>query len=242
MKKSYIQDCINKYYLGGKCESVVWEIEDNSANINFASETKDTVGFCKFNLELPNSELPISFTTSLLKLLAITDEDVMLDLVTHETGLPTKLKISDNKFDLNYHLGEIDTIEKVPNVNEVDYDFSWEIDNEFISNFIKAHNALEKTPQFTLNTNTTPQGENVVEIVIGERTQHANKVKFTELVKITNPCKELLPFSATVFKEILAANRGCKGTIEVSTKGLAKIIFDDTEANCFVQYFMVRMQ
>tara|TARA_B100000497_G_scaffold69329_1_gene78106 strand:- start:257 stop:982 length:726 start_codon:yes stop_codon:yes gene_type:complete len=241
MKKSYIQDCINKYHLGGKCESVVWDVKNGKVNIDFATDTKDTVGNISFNLDVSNCDLPISFTSSLLRLLAITDEDVMLELITHETGLPTKLKISDNKFDLNYHLGELDIIEKVPSVNEIEYDFSWDLNDEFISNFVKAHNALEKTPQFTLNTTTTPQGEDVVELVLGERTQHANKVKFTELLKDTNTLSsELLPFSATVFREILTANRGCIGKIQVSTKGLAKIEFE-TEG-CKVEYFMVRMQ
>lgn len=240
MKKSYIQDCINKYYLGGKCESVVWDIKDKEVSIDFANDIKDTVGNITFKLDIDNSELPINYTTSLLKLLAITDEDVVLELITHETGLPTKLKISDNKFDLNYHLGELDVIEKVPNVNEIDYDFTWEINDEFSNNFIKAHNALEKTPQFTLNTNTTPQGENVVELVLGERTPHANKVKFTELVNILNLNNELLPFSAIIFREILSANKGTNGTIQVSNQGLAKIEFKTED--CSVEYFMVRQQ
>lgn len=240
MKKSYIQDCINKYYLGGKCEAVVWDIQDKEVSIDFATDTKDTVGNINFKLDIGNSNLPISYTTSLLKLLAITDEDVVLELITHETGLPTKLKISDNKFDLNYHLGELDVIEKVPTVNEIDYDFTWEINDEFSNNFIKAHNALEKTAQFTLNTTVTPQGENVVELVLGERTQHANKVKFTELVNIINSGNELLPFSATIFREILSANKGSKGTIQVSNQGLAKITFQSED--CSVEYFMVRQQ
>lgn len=45
--------------------------------------------------------------------------------------------------------------------------------------FLKAHNALEKIKDFTLNTATTKQDENVVEIMLGERTKHSNKVKFT---------------------------------------------------------------
>ena len=99
MKKSYIQDCINRYHLGGKCESVVWDVKNGKVNIDFATDTKDTVGNISFNLEVSNCDLPISFTSSLLRLLAITDEDVMLELITHETGLPTKLKISDNNHD-----------------------------------------------------------------------------------------------------------------------------------------------
>ena len=53
MKKSYIQDCINKYYLGGACESVVWDVKDKEISIDFANDIKDTVGNITFKLVVP---------------------------------------------------------------------------------------------------------------------------------------------------------------------------------------------
>ena len=105
--------------------------------------------------------------------------------------------------------------------------------------FLKAHNALEKTNEFTLNTTTTPQGENVVEIVIGERERHANKIKFTEPAEFET-ASDLLPFSATVIREILSANKGSEGSASVSNKGLLKISFNTDES--LVEYFVVRQQ
>jgi hypothetical protein len=58
-----------------------------------------------------------------------------------------------------------------------------------LRDFLKAHNALEKVKDVTLNTATTKQGENVVEIVLGERSQHSHKVKFTELAEFITHSK-----------------------------------------------------
>lgn len=239
MKKSNIVSNIQKYYLGGLSKGVIWNIQNNQAIINFTTETKDTVGKLFFNIDLDECEIGINNTDALLRLLSITDEELQLELDTKETGLPTKLRIQDKKYDLDYNLSDPKIIEKVPNVQEIDYDFTFKLNDEFINSFLKAHNALEKTNEFSLNTVTTSQGENVVEIIIGERERHANKIKFNEPAEFESP-SDLLPFSATVIREILSANKGSEGTASVSNKGLLKISFNTDES--LVEYFVVRQQ
>jgi len=239
MKKSNIVSNIQKYYLGGLSKGVIWNIKNNKVNISFTTETKDTVGDLVFDLNLDDCEIGINNTDALLRLLSITDEELQLELDTKETGLPTKLRIQDKKYDLDYNLSDSKIIERVPTVQEIDYDFTFKLNDEFINSFLKAHNALEKTNEFSLNTSTTPQGENVVEIIIGERERHANKIKFTEPAEFTTP-SDLIPFSALVIREILSANKGSKGTASVSNKGLLKIEFNTDESS--VKYFVVRQQ
>ena len=239
MKKSHIVSNIQKYYLGGLSKGVIWNIQNNQAVIEFTTETKDTVGKLFFNLNLDECEIGINNTDALLRLLNITDEELQLELDTKETGLPTKLRIQDKKYDLDYNLSDPKIIEKVPNVQEIDYDFTFTLNDEFINSFLKAHNALEKTNEFTLNTSTTTQGENVVEIVIGERVRHANKIKFTEPAEFETQ-SDLLPFSAIVIREILSANKDSEGTASVSNKGLLKISFNTDSS--LVEYFVVRQQ
>jgi hypothetical protein len=239
VKKSYIVDNIQKYYLGGLTKEVIWDLVGGKATINFATETKDAVGQVIFDLSLPDSQLAIYNTDALLRLIGITNEEIQIELSKGPTGLIDKLKIQDNKFDLNYHLSDINSIPEVPNVQEVDYDFSFKINDEFITGFLKAHNALEKVKDVTLNTTTTPQGENVIEIILGERSQHSHKVKFTELAEFTSQ-SDLLPFSAIVLREVLSANKGTEGIMYVSNKGLAKLEFNSEKG--FAKYFVVRQQ
>ena len=239
MKKSYIVDSIQKYYLGGLTKEVIWGLIGGKATIDFTTETKDAVGQVTFDLPLPDGQLAIYNTDALLRLIGITNEEIQIELSKGPTGLIDKLKIQDNKFDLNYHLSYINSIPEVPNVQEVDYDFSFRINDEFINGFIKAHNALEKIKDVTLNTAVTPQGENVVEIILGERSQHSHKVKFTEIAEFTTQ-SDLLPFSAIVLREIFSANKGTEGVMYVSNKGLAKLEFSSEKG--FAKYFVVRQQ
>jgi len=239
LKKNHIVDNIEKYYLNGLTKQVVWDIKGGKSTVEFATETKNAVGKVEFSVPLPDGSLAIYSTDALLRLLAITSEEIQIELSKNNTGLVDKLKIQDNKFDLNYHLSDLSIIPEVPNVQSVDYDFKFKVDDEFISGFLKAHNALEKTEDVTLNTTTTKQGENVVEIVLGERSQHSHKVKFTEMAEFTTQ-SDLIPFSANVLREILAANKGTEGQIEISNKGLMKLEFNSDESSA--EYFVVRQQ
>ena len=239
MKKSHIVNNIEKYYLNGLTKEVVWNIVDGKATIDFATETKDAIGKVIFDMPLPDGSLAIYSTDALLRLINITSEEIQIELSKGPTGLIDKLKIQDNKFDLNYHLSDINSIPEVPKVAETDYDFNFKVNDEFITGFLKAHNALEKVKDVTLNTSTTKQGENVVEIVLGERSQHSHKVKFTELAEFESQ-SDLLPFSANVLREVLAANKGVEGTIQVSNKGLMKLEFNSEDS--MAKYFIVRQQ
>ena len=242
MKKSHIVSNIEKYYLnglGGLVGGVVWNLDGSQAKINFSTETKDAVGELTFDLPLPENKIGIYNTDSLLKLINITNEDLQLELKADNTGIVNKLKISDNKIDLDYNLSDATIIQEVPKVQEVDYNFTFKINDEFIDGFLKAHNALEKIRDFTLNTSVTKQDEKVVEIILGERTPHSNKVKFTEPSEFESS-SDIIPFSAIVFREILSANKGTEGTMFISNKGLAKIEFEDKESS--VKYFIVRQE
>ena len=239
MKKSHIVDNIEKYFLGGLVGGVVWKLNGSKSTINFSTETKDAVGELEFDLPLPEGQIGIYNTDSLLRLLSITNEDLQLELKADNTGIVNKLKISDNKFDLDYNLSDATIIQEVPKVQEVDYNFTFKINDEFINGFLKAHNALEKIKDFTLTAVVDKLGVNVVEIVLGERTKHSNKAKFTEPAEFTSP-SDIIPFSATVFREIISANKGTEGTMSVSNKGLAKIEFVNESSS--VKYFVVRQQ
>ena len=239
MKKSHIVSNIEKYYLNGLTKEVVWNLVGGKATIDFTTETKNAVGQVIFNIPLPDGPLAIYSTDALLRLINITSEEIQIELSKGPTGLIDKLKIQDNKFDLNYHLSDINSIPEVPKVAETDYDFNFKVDDEFITGFLKAHNALEKVKDVTLNTTTTEQGENVVEIILGERSQHSHKVKFTELAEFTSQ-SDLIPFSAIVLREILSVNKGIEGIIYVSNKGLMKLEFNSEESTA--KYFVVRQQ
>ena len=64
MKKNYIVENIEKYFLGGLVSGVVWKLDGNQVTINFSTETKDAAGVLTFNLPLPEGQVGIYYTDS----------------------------------------------------------------------------------------------------------------------------------------------------------------------------------
>ena len=79
--------------------------------------------------------------------------------------------------------------------------------------------------------------EKLVEFTIGEGTTYANKIKLQTPASYLIGSSEL-PFSASIFREILLANKMAKGKIKINEEGLLKVIF--TEDNITSTYFLVR--
>jgi hypothetical protein len=237
MNKEILQSVIDKYYLNGLCESVKWNIKDKELTINAVLTTKNAITkiTCN-NIDIEDSELCIFNTSQLLSLLSITNDFIELKVESKQLT-PIKLNIADNQYDLSYHLSDSSIIPSVATIEEpINYDFEFNINNEFITKFIKSYAALDKNPRFTMQAHLTPEDKEV-EIVMGAAEQHANKIKFREIgefIMSTEP----IPFPANIFKEIFSANKEGKGTVYVSNQGLSKIIFEEDPIS--VTYFVAR--
>ena len=236
VNKLILQSVINKYYLGEN-ESVKWKIKDKTLTIDFMSISKEVIGkITHNNIDIEDSELCIFNTSQLLSLLSITNDFIELKVESKQLT-PIKLNIADNQYDLSYHLSDSSIIPSVATIEEpINYDFEFDIDNEFIVKFIKSYAALDKNPRFTMQAHLTPENKEI-EIVMGAAEQHANKIKFRkegEFIMSTDP----IPFPANIFKEILSANKEAKGKAYVSNQGFAKIVFEEDPIS--VTYFVAR--
>lgn len=237
MNKEILMNVIDKYYLNGLCESVKWNIKDKQLTINAVLATKNAITKISCSdVEIDDSDLCIFNTTQLINLLSITDDFVELNVESIKS-VPVKLNIADNQYDLSYHLSDASIIPSVATIEEpISYDFEFDINNEFITKFIKSYAALDKNPRFTMQAHLTPENKEV-EIVMGAAEQHANKIKFKEegeFIMSTDP----IPFPANIFKEIFSANKNATGRVYVSCQGLAKVTF--TEDPISVTYFVAR--
>ena len=237
MNKEILMNVIDKYYLNGLCESVKWNVKDKQLTINAVLSTKNAI--TKINcsdVDIDDSELCIFNTTQLISLLSITDDFVEVKVESKQLT-PIKLNIADNQYDLSYHLSDASIIPSVATIEEpISYDFEFDINNEFITKFIKSYAALDKNPRFTMQAHLTPENKEV-EIVMGAAEQHANKIKFKEegeFIMSTEP----IPFPSNIFKEIFSANKNATGKVYVSCQGLAKVTF--TEDPISVTYFVAR--
>ena len=232
MKKSLLQNFINKYHLAGIAESVK-VVSNGKLECNFVSDDQNLVGNVTLNSnQLENAELGIYQTSQLNKLLTALDEDLDIKL-DKANDTVFSMVLSDKKTNVKFMLADLSIIKKTPALKDLPaFDIELELDSDVVDKFIRAKNALSdanifavkcdgKTTQFILNYSTTL----------------TNRITFN--VKTTKASNtDMVAFSANTFKEILVANKGMKGTMKISSKGIAKIEFSDKEFSCF--YYIVK--
>ena len=154
MEKKYLTQFIDKYHLNGLVESVKWNsTESDGFSVKFVTQTKDCAGTIKTTQDLGfgKHDICIYSTSQFNKILSVMDTFMTADVVTGSQNIPYQLSIKDNDFDLTYYLSSEDLIPTAPKINEPEqYDVEFDIDEDFIKNFIKAHNALDKPNYFTV--------------------------------------------------------------------------------------------
>jgi len=236
MEKKILIQLIESFYLNGLSTQVKFKIKGNQAHIKFATDNKDCIGEIKAPVQLEDCEIGIFNTAQLLKLLNITNEYIELKL-EKQNGYFLKLHISDNQFDLSYNLSDLGLIQDpgiAPNLPPHDLEFS--INYDFTQKFIKAHNALDKPPRFEIGIVKDFQNEDVINFIIGEKSNYSNKVTFTEPGKLISKIKSI-PFNANNFREIISVSKSSTGTAYLYKDGLLKISLK--EEGIESKYFLV---
>ena len=242
MEKKNLTQVIDKYHLNGLIESVSWNsTEDDGMSVKFVTPTKDCAGIVSTTKDLGLGETNISIysTSQFNKLLGIMDMAMVnIEVVTGNQGIPYQLKVKDNDFDLDFYLSSEDLIPNVPTINEPEeYDVEFSIDEDFVKNFTKAYNALEKPNRFEIGCKSIDEIK-YVELTIGDSATFANKIKMVQPSEYTIGV-EPMSFSANIVKEILAVNKTSEGKAKINEAGLLKLEF--TEDDITSTYFVVRL-
>jgi len=225
MKKPYLEDVIEKYYLGGLVERVKIQIIDKRLMTQFISSQKNLVGVLDApNMELPDCEFGVYDTSQLLKLIGITNHFLVLDVEMNK-GIANKLLIADNEFNLEYTLADTMLTPSVPTINEPNYAMVAELDEEFVARFLKAKKALG-TEVFTVKQGS----EATMEFMLGGVEGYTNKINFNIKLKQSSVPGDPIKFPINEFGEILLANKQfTSGELSVSEDGLLKIEFTNEE-------------
>ena len=225
MKKPYLEDVIEKYYLGGLVERVKIQIIDKRLMTQFISSQKNLVGVLDApNMELPDCEFGVYDTSQLLKLIGITNHFLVLDVEMNK-GIANKLLIADNEFNLEYALADTMLTPSVPSINEPNYAMVAELDEEFVARFLKAKKALG-TEVFTVKQGS----EATMEFMLGGTEGYTNKINFNIPLKESSVPGAPIKFPINEFGEILSANKQfTSGELSVSEDGLLKIEFTNEE-------------
>lgn len=231
MKKQSLNEFIEKYSLGGEIESVKLQSSTDKLSVKFISDDKTLLGMVNATeIEFPVGEFGVYTTSQLKSLLNVLEPTV--DVVS-ETAF---IKFSDKATSVNYMLADLSVIPAVPELKQLpEFNVEMNIDDEFISKFIKAKGALNSIDTFTF---VCKDGKG--EIVLGYSTINTNRIS----LKVPCVCSgDVTPisFSAKYLKEILNANRNSKSaTMKIASAGLCKLTFQTDTID--TEYFLVELK
>ena len=235
MEKSKLQSFINRYYLAGNCEAVTLKEAEQSITCELIDMDQTVVGKIKWNTTpFMKGMLGINHTGALIKMLGAVGENISID-VKEAAGKNYAMKISEVTTHATFMLADTTVIPAVPTINaEPDYLVQIAVNDEFISKFIKAKNALPDAKNFAVQVQN-----GIVKFIINYTTVNSDNITFEVG---TSPGVDMEPvcFSADKLKEVLVANRGDVGQLHVSPDGLSRIDFigSDFESS----YWLVMLQ
>jgi hypothetical protein len=240
ISKLKLKDIINKYYLGTN-ESVIWNVKNKKLEINFNNPTKDLIGNITSTLDLEDCKLPVFNTKKLLNLVSICDGDLLLEPEMNK-NIFTKLKISDNSFNLIYALADELVIPKSVSLKEEpEWDLEFLLEKEDISNLLKAQSAMSESDVLIIKPSVNALNESVCEFVFGDEEGYNNKINYHIVVDIPFELDFNLPFSSLLLKNVLYVNKESQTSkMKISTKGLLKLEFEFGDIKN--TYYIVRKQ
>jgi len=238
MEKSKFERFISKYNLGGSCESVVLKSEGRTTTVRSISDDKNVLGeIVASSLDFPEGEFGIYDTKKLRSILSVLEEQ--LTIATQTSGdKVTALNITDGSTKTTFVLADQSVIPTVPELKKLPpMDFTITLDAKFVNTFIKAKGALSEVETFTVMSDGN---DNTASVILGYAATNTNRIVITAN---TNTAVQMEPtsFSANYLREILSANKEVTtGTLEISSKGLAKASFefDGTTAT----YYLVQVK
>lgn len=235
MEKSKLQSFINRYFLAGNCEAVTLKELDGAIGCELIDMDQTVVGKIKWNTTpFMTGMLGINHTGALIKMLGAVGENINID-VQNAAGKNYAMKISEGSTKATFMLADTTVIPAVPSINaEPDYAVTIPVNEEFISKFIKAKNALPDAKNFAVQVQS-----GIIKFIINYTTVNADNITF-EVGNTTGADMDPVCFSADKLKEVLVANRGDAGELKVSPDGLSRIAF--TGADFESTYWLVMLQ
>jgi hypothetical protein len=235
MEKSKLQSFISRYYLAGNCEAVILKENEKGVGCELIDIDQTVVGKIQWMTEpFMKGTLGINHTGALIKMLSALGENISID-VKDAAGKNYAMTISEGSTKATFMLADTTVIPSVPTISaEPDYQIQIAVNEEFISKFIKAKNALPDAKNFAVQVKG-----GVIKFIINYTTVNSDNISF-EVGTTTNGDMDPVCFSADKLKEVLVANRGDAGQLHVSPDGLSRIDFvgSDFESS----YWLVMLQ
>ena len=240
MDKQKLVSTINKYHLGGLIETVKWKINGKTITIPFISPDQDLIGLISNpDFDLEDKDIAVYDTNRLLKLISITGQFIVLEIEKNKKINP-KLLIEDNEYNLKYTLADPNIIPQVPDIDEsMGYDIEFDLNKEFISNFIKAYKVID-SKNLKVESYYDENDGWKLKFILGENNDYSNKIELSLQAQIEIPGNNLL-FKSDYFKEIFDNNKDLiSGKGFINEGGLIKFEFINEHGVKSIYYIVAK--
>lgn len=238
MEKSRLERFIAKYNLGGACESVKMVAAGTALSVRSVSDDKNVLVEVKSDdMQFLNGEYSVYETKKLRSLLGVVGEKLSITPTKDKAGKVVGLVFNDNDAKATFVLADESVIPKVPDLKKLPpMDLEIEVDEKFVSTFIRAKSALPDVDTFDVMSEGL--GSEAA-VVIGYSKNNTNRVNIKVKTK-SNAKIENISFSANYLKEIFLANKELKtGSLKISSKGIAVAEF--AGEGFTAKYFLVQI-
>ncbi len=236
MNKQKLVRFINKYYLSGTVNSVILNSKAGKISTRFISADKTLLGELEMDKwPFEDAEVGIYSTDQFIKLLGVLDEDVNVS-INKAGDKSISLKVTDSNSAVNYMLSDTSIISKPSPMKRIpNFELKINMTPSVMNKFISGKGALSETDNFTVITDGTN-----TKLVIGYSSINTNRVTIPVTTSESSDIDNTT-FNANIFKEVLSANKECESaTLEVSSEGLSKIVFNVDDYS--VTYYLVSVQ
>ena len=242
MKKDKLLNFIQKYHLGGLVDSAMWKVTDKEVIVHALGidNVVRSVVTCT-DFDLPNSELIVVNTDSLVSLLGAVDDEFSITIDYYKNN-PSSLKIEDSAVDVNFILGHPSLVSAADTMyNRIHAetkapiktqglvpDVKFELDKETMNRFVKAKNALGKIcTRFAVLTD-----DNKVDIILNYDTNNTTRIQLSLEGEVSSQLFDPVFFNVDIVTQIFNSNKNfVTATLEVSSKGLLILNFTGEDWN-----------
>lgn len=239
MRKSDLNDFINKYYLGGILNSdgsyfpIPIQIQDKVAKVILKSTDGSTLVSVDMNMDIPDSEIIISDTPELLAVLNAFEDEIEVQPKKVQQKYYNQLQITDSVINAKFALADpVGVIDRPQLKGTPESDCIIQLNKEFVDKFLKAKRALNKSTVFAI---IPDKYTNQLDFVINYSQDHnvnSITVPFTTNVEFKNDFEPLF-FNVNTFAAILNENTEYRNaTIEISSIGMMVLKFKGEDYDC----------
>lgn len=232
MNKKRLQSFIQKYYLNGLVESATLSCNNDSIQTDFITEDRSMMGHISFRgLSIENGKYGIFNTSMFARMLSVLDDNIEIHVVKIDDK-PINLSLQSNGTVVTALLADLSVIPDAPKLTKIpDFGLEVEVNNEFVEKFVKSKTALPEADTFTI----LPDEQ--CKFVLGMSNTNTNRISLPVDANITDPLMSSKIINSNLFKEILTANKGVDGKVELSDAGLLRVTFsnNDYEATYYMK-------